>query len=190
MHVNPSKPLPAIGFLTAIENPTHGFFGGYLVVSTLGRPLEFHCTTPVQPTSAQKILYGQAIRPYLLGELIGQTLLQKAQLPVQAVLTDQLEMLSVRLWRDEPVAWLPAASQADREELASTLPVRLELADHLLLGEQICGWSPDTLQSAVQPLTEHIDLAEPFERIAAAIAEAQRMTDPREGNDHESSAAA
>ncbi|MEQ8839035.1 MAG: hypothetical protein RID07_19675, partial [Lacipirellulaceae bacterium] len=63
------KPLPAIGFLTAVESPQHGLFGGYLVLSLQGRPLEFRCTTPVKPTRAQEILYGKTLRPYLLCEL-------------------------------------------------------------------------------------------------------------------------
>ena len=40
------------GFLTAVDTPTHGLFGGYLVVDSLGRPLEFHCTAPVKVTRA------------------------------------------------------------------------------------------------------------------------------------------
>jgi len=96
-----SKPLSAFGFLTVLEDPTHGFFGGYLVLSEWGRPLEFHCSTPVTPNRAQKILYGGTLRSYMLGELIGQTLVAKAQLPVLAVLTDQPEMMSLALIRTD-----------------------------------------------------------------------------------------
>ena len=180
MRNDPAKPLPAIGFLTAVEDPQHGIFGGYLVVSTLGRPLEFHCTTPVSPTSAQEILYGSSIGPYLYGELIGQTLLAKSQLPVQAVLTDKTEMLAVQLWRDEPIAWL----LSEDTNSSSESPIQFEIEGHILAGEQLSGWTPESLEPVVRPLCQHVDLAEPFERIVAAIAEAQRMSDPREGDDH------
>ena len=58
----------AFGFLTAVDTPTHGLFGGYLVVDSLGRPLEFHCTAPVKVTRAQQILY--ADEPVLRERLI------------------------------------------------------------------------------------------------------------------------
>ena len=90
-----SQPPPAFGFLTAVEDARHGFFGGYLVLSERGRPLEFHCSTPVLASQAQQILYGATLRPYLLGELIGETLVAKSQLPVHAVLTDLEEMQSL-----------------------------------------------------------------------------------------------
>ncbi|MCH2115197.1 MAG: hypothetical protein MK171_09855 [Pirellulales bacterium] len=101
MNVKSSKPLSAFGFLTVQEDPDHGFFGGYLVLSELGRPLEFHCSTPLLPNQAQKILYGATLRSYVLGEVIGQTLVEKSQLPVLAVLTDQAEMMSMADLRPE-----------------------------------------------------------------------------------------
>ena len=74
MDADASKPLPAFGFLTVLESPEHGLFGGYLVLSPQGRPLEFRCSTPIAPSRAQQILYGPTLRPYLLAEVIGQAL--------------------------------------------------------------------------------------------------------------------
>src|SRR6188474_707044 len=72
------KSLPAIGFLTIVEHQESGLTGGYLVLNTLGRPLEFHCTAPLKTNRAQEILYGPTLRPFLYGEQIGQTLLEKS----------------------------------------------------------------------------------------------------------------
>src|SRR3954471_20719084 len=58
------------GYLSVINSAEHGYFGGYLVVGPLGRPLEFHCTAPVRPSRAQQILYGPTLEPFLLGEQI------------------------------------------------------------------------------------------------------------------------
>ena len=45
-----------LGFLMAFEVPQRGFVGGLLVTNHFGRPLEFQCTTPVQPNRTQQIL--------------------------------------------------------------------------------------------------------------------------------------
>ena len=58
----------AIGFLTVVDEPAHGLFGGYLILNPAGRPVEFHCTAPVKPNRAQEILYGTTLKPYLYGE--------------------------------------------------------------------------------------------------------------------------
>ena len=84
------------GYLSAVESAEHGFFGGYLLVSPLGRPVEFHCTAPIRPSRAQQILYGPTLQPYLLGEQIAGTLLAKAQTKPQIILTDQSSVLCHR----------------------------------------------------------------------------------------------
>ena len=55
------RPKPALGFLTVVEHPQHGLFGGYLLLNHGGRPLEFHCTAPIKPNRAQEILYGPTL---------------------------------------------------------------------------------------------------------------------------------
>ena len=86
----------AFGFLTAVDTPTHGLFGGYLVVDSLGRPLEFHCTAPVKVTRAQQILYGPTLHGHLHGQQIGGALLAESRIAPSVVLTDHDGMLHVR----------------------------------------------------------------------------------------------
>jgi hypothetical protein len=188
-----SKPLPAFGFLTAVEDSLHGFFGGYLVLSERGRPLEFHCSTPVLPSDAQKILYGASLRPYLLGELIGQTLVNKAQIFVQAVITDLAEMRFLTSCAT-PVAWLRHEENLGANVCATlevpTAEPELTLGNYRLSGAASCTWQADWLHDTLSTLAAHIDLAEPFDRIREAIREAQRVTDHGSESEHESSAAA
>ncbi|NOY29399.1 MAG: hypothetical protein GXP28_04250 [Planctomycetes bacterium] len=188
-----ANPLSAFGFLTVLEDSKHGFFGGYLVLSDLGRPLEFHCSTPVLPNEAQKILYGASLRPYVLGEIIGQTLVAKGQLAVQAVITDLEEMLSLALFRDETVVCL-AASEEDSEATPSensqpTIP-KLAIGNYRLFGTSTCTWQPEPLRESLAPLCSHVDLSEPFQRIREAICEAQRITEHEVDDHNEPSAAA
>src|SRR3982750_3366346 len=76
------------GYLSVINSAEHGYFGGYLIVGPLGRPLEFHCTAPVRPSRAQPILYGPPLEPFLLGEQIAGAMLDAAKLKPRLILTN------------------------------------------------------------------------------------------------------
>ncbi|MEX2285746.1 MAG: hypothetical protein WD648_01575 [Planctomycetaceae bacterium] len=95
-----------IGFLAAIEVPERGYVGGLLVTNRFGRPLEFQCTTPVKPNRTQEILYGPTLTPFVLGELIGRTLVEKIGVKPHLVLTEVPEILEVRNHVSLPVACL------------------------------------------------------------------------------------
>jgi hypothetical protein len=193
MHSAVSNSLPAFGFLTVVEDEQHGFFGGYLVLSELGRPLEFHCSTPVFPSQAQRILYGSTLRSYLLGELIGQTLVKKTKLAVQLVLTDIQEMLSLSLVWPGTLAHVRQSPEQDLDAHPAELPSdgpALRLGDYCLLGSSTCSWSAEPMRAQLAPLVSYIELIEPFQRIREAIQEAQRVTQHPVGEAHDHSAAA
>ena len=99
-----AKSKPTLGFLTVLDHPQHGLFGGYLVLNTAGRPLEFHCTAPIKPNRAQQILYGPTLESFLFGEQIGQTLLAKSRNEPLLVCTDREPVLTVREHIALPVA--------------------------------------------------------------------------------------
>ena len=98
-----AKSKPALGFLTVIEHPQYGLFGGYLVLNTAGRPLEFHCTAPIKPNRAQQILYGPTLESFLYGEQIGQTLVNQASIPPMLICTDREPALAAREHVSMPV---------------------------------------------------------------------------------------
>lgn len=182
------KPLPALGFLTVVQYEQHGFLGGYLVLNTSGRPLEFHCTAPVKPNRAQEILYGPTLEPYLYGEQIGQALLAKSQLEPLVICTDLAAVLSVREFVATPVTLV---SRADHESPAAGLsaagrvyrvdarepripPPTFQLGPNRLAVGPAHAADEPRVMAALAPLGEHFDLSEPFERIRGAIDEAQR----------------
>ncbi|MEX0937067.1 MAG: hypothetical protein WDZ59_04345 [Pirellulales bacterium] len=179
-----TKPSAALGFLTVLEDDELGIFGGYLLVNSTGRPLEFHCTAPVKPNRAQEILYGPTLRPYLYGEQIGATLLEQTKQPPPLVLTDSTPALAVRAHVQTPVALIALGDSpgtalriADGNDASlvdgdGTDPARVgpysvvvhnAHASDLSAVEELIGGSCA------------IDLLEPFERIRAAICEAQRI---------------
>lgn len=195
MTTNGQKSLPAIGFLTIIRDVEHGLFGGYLILNSLGRPLEFHCTAPVRPNRAQEILYGPTLEPYLCGERIGPALLEKAKSQPVAVLTDNRSAMATRQFIETPMMLLVTPPQSDTGAgpLAGEASRRWRIdPPHDSPQESNGSLRPCALgvyQLAVDSrhaedesvLLEHwprfaaqIDLEEPFGRIREAIDEARR----------------
>src|SRR5438105_3285901 len=97
---------PNFGFITVVSE-TNGYVGGYLVTNVWGRPLEFRLSTAVQPNRIQQILYGQALQPYVFGDLIGKALHERATTRAQFILTDRVPLLSLRPHLDVPVVYWP-----------------------------------------------------------------------------------
>ncbi|NBW97601.1 MAG: hypothetical protein EBR28_12965 [Planctomycetia bacterium] len=162
--MEPSSPAAVYGFLTAVDSPTHGLFGGYLLVDPGGRPLEFHCTAPVKVSRAQQILYGATLLGHLHGRQIGATLLAEGSIAPVVVLTDLESMLAVQRHTPLPVALV---SPADA-------PTGFEIGSARVRAPDDAGAVETTLREALSPLASAVDLREPFERIRAAIEEAQR----------------
>jgi len=187
MDATDSKCKPTLGFLTVVEHSQYGLFGGYLILNTAGRPLEFHCTAPIKPNRAQEILYGPTLESFLYGEQIGQTLISQGSAVPLLVCTDREPALAAREHVSAPmVLVLPpevpseptdeeskrffridaphrgprlVTFQLGRNRLA--LPERAD-EDRRLIGDRLAD------------LAESFDLSEPFQRIRDAIEEAQQ----------------
>jgi hypothetical protein len=145
-----------LGFLTILREP-NGYLGGYLVTNQWGRPLEFRLSTAVQPNRVQEILYAETLEPYICGDLIGKTLVDKTATPVQMVITDTLAALDLRQRLDIPVACLSA-------------PAGTNLQGHSRFPED------DTvIQGILDRVKNTVDLAEPFARIREAMSEARKL---------------
>ena len=136
---------PAIGFLTVIDDLQHGLFGGYLVFTLAGRPLEFHCTAPIKPNRAQQILYGPTLESFLYGEQIGFTLLEHAKISPLAVCTDREPVLSLRDLIDLPVALVlppgqsPQSDGEGREPCRTVAPEKLEISGVGMRNPEVCA---------------------------------------------------
>jgi hypothetical protein len=191
MAANGLKLLSTIGFLTVCEYSGEGLFGGYLVLNTAGRPLEFHCTAPVRPNRAQRILYGPTLKPFLYGEHIGRTLLSKTDLQPLFICTDVEPALSVRQYVSSPVVLVtitPKLNQDSHDEPPDRqlridpphVPVATERLLHFPLGAHqlaVCNSHQNDRENVTEswrPFADDFDLTEPFGRIREAIEEARR----------------
>ena len=187
MTIGDSKSQPALGFLTVLAHDELGLVGGYLVLNTAGRPLEFHCTAPVKPNRAQQILFGPTLESYLYGEQIGQTLIGKSSLELLAVCTDVERALCVREYSSLPVALVLADETTSPTATTATgaqwrVDTAQAVGPHLAqfaLGRNRLAVNADrdadrqTIAERLQSAAD-FDLSEPFSRIREAVEEAHR----------------
>ncbi len=176
----------ALGFCTIVDQGDGGLVGGYLLLDKRGRPLEFHCTAPVQPNRAQQILFGPTLRTYLCGEQIAMTLWRHSKIKTALQLTDVADVAAARSEWTGPVVLVGKAGSADP---ASTLSEGMKEPPFWMDLGVLPTWHPVDLcpnSGAVMPgfageiaQIEQIanqrgdwDLLEPFQRIRDALEEA------------------
>jgi len=155
-----------LGFLAAIETRERAFVGGLLVTDRFGRPLEFQCTTPVKPNRTQELLYGPTLAPFIMGELLGKTLLDRVQMKPVLLFVDRSEMLPLRNIVSIPVLWAlgkNAKEAADKESID--------------IGLNRCVFAPehesdrDILKKHSGLFASDANLCEPLERVSEALKE-------------------
>jgi hypothetical protein len=170
MTVESGKENFRLGFLTAIEVPERGFVGGLLVTNHFGRPLEFQCTAPLKPNRSQEILYGPTLVPYVLGDLIGRTLIEKVGVKPHLVLTERNDLLPMRELVSIPVACFdeqPAAGESP----AAAEPSPCRLGRQILRFHAAHAEDQSIAQKGAASVPQDADLREPFERVREALNE-------------------
>lgn len=160
-----------IGFLTAVEDAERGFVGGLLVTNRFGRPLEFQCTAPVKPNRAQQILYGPTLRPFVLGELLGRTLVEKVGVKPHLVLIESNEILDLRQHATMAVACL-AAKLTDET-------LQMSLGKHVIEFHPEFAEDRNEVARFTKSIPADADLREPFERVREALIETIRLGSAR-----------
>ena len=168
--------LTNLGFLTVLHEAS-GYLGGYLVTNVWGRPLEFRLSSAVQPNRVQHILYAATLEPYICADLIGKTLVDKAAVPVQLIVTDRETVLDLRLKLECPVLWLTAPDDARATTLAEqgTAVMAAQSGHGPLLSHPRFPDDVARTRELFSRLDDGFDLGEPFVRIREAIGEARKM---------------
>jgi hypothetical protein len=164
---------PNLGFLTVLHEAS-GYLGGFLVTNLWGRPLEFRLSSAVQPNRVQQILYGGTLQAYVCADLIGKTLVEKAGVPVQLLVTDQEQVLDLRLKVEVPVLWLAAADDP-RVSAAGNVVSPASGGRGPLLRHPHYPGDEAAARELLARLDGGLDLAEPFARIREAIGEARKL---------------
>ncbi|MEQ1824917.1 MAG: hypothetical protein ABL921_03195 [Pirellula sp.] len=175
MHESKQKNNNSLGFITVRRHPAIGFVGGYLIVNELARPLEFHCTLPVQPSRAQQILYGTTLNEFVCGEQIAKVLVHKAKCTPSFLLADSVSVLTLRHVCPIPLAALESPSSNSSlpfPDCTRTGLFRFQAAGQtwvtLAEFQEDSGFFQDTFGHS----DSLHDVLEPFGRIEEALQEA------------------
>jgi hypothetical protein len=167
------------GFLTVIDVPELGLCGGLLLLTEIGRPIEFHCTTPVQANRAQEILYGRTYNEFLYCDQIGASLIAKAKASMHIVITDCGEMLALASKQKMPFALLQSCVAGPRAESRCDSPMKwsdtIAVSDWQLSFSAANSIGINWAAGVCQQFADTLPLDEPFERIRQAIEEAQAV---------------
>lgn len=157
--------LIILGFLWVAE--THlGCVGGLLVTNHFGRPLEFQCTTPVRPNRTQEILYGETLKSFLYGELIGATLCSRLAVKPDVLIVGQSELLELRRACDIPIAFLPESGSRDLPDSH-----RVQMGNQSVIFHSDFQDDGELLASKIGSISHTADLSEPLLRVQEALQE-------------------
>jgi len=161
--------LLRLGFMETMEVDGRGHIGGLLITNQNGRPLEFQCTTPVKPNRTQEILFGETLRSWLLGELIGSTLLDRVAIKPNVIITSDPNLLELRNHTSIPVACAADAGVKVAEQGGT-----LRIGGSILRFHGSHELDSDTLSKQKHLIPDSANLAEPLERVREALAETVR----------------
>lgn len=161
------------GFIHVIDLPTVGLCGGLLIVSHLGRPLEFHCTAPCPANRAQQIMYGETYRGFVFTDQIGAALVDSAKHLPSAYLTCSPDMLPIGELVDPPVV-LAEILDTEKPFDGSGVP-QFKLDDIQFSCVNLERTQTETLRWHIEKFHSKLPVDEPFERISQAIEEAHAV---------------
>lgn len=187
MQAKLSEQVGAVGYLAAVEQDALGFFGALLLLGRNARPIEFHCTHPLRPKPAQRVLYGATLHRYLLAEQIPRALLNRAKAQPEVLLVQDPELIHLREQIDIPLALInqPSPSGSTDGNLPDSGEESQQVDSELLIGQLRFITSPagpfaihqsypadrEPVELAMECITRHVDLDEPFERLQVAMEE-------------------
>lgn len=167
----------ALAFVALAEVEDGVLRGGILITDAHGKPVEFRCTSPIQPNAVQRTLYGGTLMPHIAVELVGKPLVQAVQASPDIVLIQQDEFLSLRTRCEKPL--LLARRQGEEiqlsEESGKSMPEELLSSPSGKFAPVVvtCHWDyPDDIVQCKEGLGwmfSNCDLVEPFERVKTAL---------------------
>lgn len=128
--------------------------GGCLVTNEDTYPIEFRVTSSIQPTNLQRLLYGEAIIPYIYTELIAIPMTNKLTSELRFVVVEKEAFLSARPKFDMALFYI--------DKKTSTLRGHVDFPNESKIAQQI------------QARFSLEKLSEPFIRMQAALAEAHK----------------
>jgi hypothetical protein len=142
--------------------------GGALVTDLETRPYEFRVTTPVKPTSMQRVLYGNTLPEYVYGELISFPLVQAIKEEISLVITKNENLLIMRPKVSFPVVFISRGSTGSLTDGSGEKVSTITFKAH-----QSYAGESDWAETLLTDLIARHDPFEPFDRLKIAMDEVQ-----------------
>lgn len=169
--------LQSLAFISLVELEKDVFRGGVLVTDAQGKPLEFRCTSAIQPTAVQKTLYGGTLNAHMAVELTARPLLNAVKQEYDAVFVTQDDFIELRKAIKKPLLVVAKQGETLATQENAEEPSKSELLaspsgkfDPVVL---TCHWQHagdiDQTLPNLGVLFSRFDLIEPFARISSAL---------------------
>jgi hypothetical protein len=165
-----------LAFIYLCELEKDHYRGGILITDDQGKPLEFRCTSPIQPTAVQKTLYGGTLQAHMAIELSAKPLLKAAMEKPDTILVAQEEFSELRKSEDTPMLIVSkqgatlAQNETDKPATSELLASQSGKFEPIVV---VSHWAyPGDLETTrlnLAGLFSKFDLTEPFERIRNAL---------------------
>jgi hypothetical protein len=175
MEQPPPNAALTLAFLTVVDITDVGTCGGMLVLNQLGRPVEFHCSAPVQPNRTQQVLFGPTLKSFIYCDQVGSALLDQVKKKPDIVLVDQVELLDLHAQTAIPIIAVRRQQAEIYPRVEDGKTVQHEKLENFFLTGIVNEKSGEDWLRACQIFAEQLPLDEPFERIRQAIDEAQAV---------------
>lgn len=175
-----------IAYIGVYELDDGGYAGGLLVCDHRGLPVDFRYVEPIKPTKLQRLIYGAALRRYLMVEAIGAGLLKECGTTYDVAFVDEDLLLELGKQCKAPIAKMERTDLAPLKALgewkrvsgngvtfqasSSGAPVQLHFVES----------DDKVIEKIVEQLASFggtLDIAEPLERVRKAVAEVGAMDD-------------
>lgn len=154
-----------LAFMDVILFSDGAIRGGILTTDIETRPYEFRITSAIKPTQLQQMLYGTSLKDYVYGELICAPLIKATKEKISFVLTKERYIMEVR-----PLVAVPIVLMSYNDKAAGDGAKSMSFQMHK-------DYSTELSQAKVilTPITQKLDLMEPFERLKLALNEVHRL---------------
>lgn len=170
---------PRLAYFVAMKEGG-SYLGGLLLTDASGIPLDFRYTEPITPTKLQSVLYGKALEPHLKEEVIQKTLLKELKGTPDLFILQPTELaggwnadtrcpaLAVQKTQEAPLSRAGEVFRVSQREVLVQInegaaPLRVIFANSVDLPAQ------DEAALKLLEAGYHMDLAEPLERVVAAL---------------------
>jgi hypothetical protein len=146
--------------------------GGALITDIETKPYEFRCTSPVRPTTLQRVLYGETLDEYIHVELIGIPLIRAAREKSGLILVQKAVLLRIRPHLPCPVVLVRHDQKIinSSDENNENALQSVTISSHREYPAEVAS-----AQALLAPLMQRRDVLEPFERLRVALTEAHRQ---------------